>query len=42
MKLIDESVFDPAHVGIVLGNCPKLSKLHLHLKDYDQSDLDRI
>jgi hypothetical protein len=40
MRLIDESVVDPAHVGTILEHCPGLSKLHLYLKDYDKAELE--
>jgi hypothetical protein len=42
VRLIDESAVDPAHLGIILENCPKLSKLHSHLRDYDNTELEQI
>jgi hypothetical protein len=42
MRLIDESVVDPAHVGIILGHCPKLPKLHFYLQGYAKSELEQI
>jgi hypothetical protein len=42
VRLIDESAVDPAHLGIIPENCPKPSKLHLHLRDYDDTELKQI
>jgi hypothetical protein len=39
MRLIDERVVDSGDVDIITRHCPKLSKLHLHLKDYGRSEL---
>jgi hypothetical protein len=42
MKMVDESVIDPGHVGILLRQCPKLEQLHLYLRDYGREELERV
>jgi hypothetical protein len=42
LKLIDESDVDALHVDFILRHCPKLSKLHLHLQDYDAEGLEKV
>jgi hypothetical protein len=40
MRLIDERVVDSGDVDIITRHCPRLSKLHLHLEDYDKAELE--
>jgi hypothetical protein len=40
MRLIDERVVDSGDVDIITRHCPKLSKLHLYLKDYGRDELE--
>jgi hypothetical protein len=40
MRLIGERVVNSGDVDIITRHCPKLSKLHLHLKDYGEAELE--